>query len=126
MANSKDKAATPAFDPTAVVTKRKLVMPQLKLEQDVTVYFKVIEKMYVGKPNPEKPKDKPADLCHAIDLTSGEEVSVVIPAVLKSVWDEDYTDDGYVGLGFMVTKGAKAEGKRYFNYEVAEIEIPAV
>ena len=121
MAKSDTKTEN-TFDPASVVTKRKLVMPQLKLEQDVTVYFKVTDKMYVGKPNPEKPTDKPADLCHAIDLQTGEEVSVVIPAVLKSVWDEDYTDDGYVNCAFMVTKGAKAEGKRYFNYEVAEIE----
>jgi len=114
-----------AFDPAKVQPIKKLVVPQLKLEQGQPVYFKVTGAMYVGKPNPEKPKEKPADLCHVIDLVDGEEKSIVIPAVLKSVWEEDYEKDGQVSKCFMVTKGEKQEGKRYFNYEIAEIADPA-
>lgn len=110
------------FDPKNVVTKKTLVVPQLKFEQGKPVYFKVTGEMYVGKPNPEKPNDKPADLCHVVDLVTGEECSIVIPAVLKSVWDEDYKENAQVGLAFMVTKGEKQAGKRYFNYEISEIE----
>jgi len=109
--------------PPGVKIAKRLVVPQLKMEQHKPIYFKVTSVMYVGKANPEKPDDKPADLCHVIAITDGEEKSIVVPAVLKSVWDEDYKDGKYNGKAFMVTKGEKQSGKRYFNYDIAEIEI---
>jgi len=122
---AKATAQKAAFDPNKVEVKTKLVVPQLKYEQHEPCYFKVTGELYQGKPNPEKPKDKPADLCRVIDLVDGEEKSLVVPAVLKSVWDEDYAENAYVDKCFMLTKRDKMEGKRYFNYDIAEIADPA-
>lgn len=126
MAKSENKTETttsaPAFEPTI---KNKLVVPQLKLVSHQAVYFQAMGKMYIGKANPEKPDDKAADLCRVRRIPDNAEFTIVIPAILKSVWDGDFADHKQIGLGFMVTKGDKVEGKRYFSYDVSEIEVPA-
>lgn len=108
------------FTPKVV---KKLVRNVLRMEQDKPVYFQVTGEVYKGKENPEKPSDKPADLCNVIDLTTGEEMTVIVPAILLSIWNEVYPEGDYVGKWFKVTKGEKPKGKRYFKYSVDEIEV---
>jgi hypothetical protein len=102
---------------------KKLVRNVLRMEQDKPVHFQVTGEVYKGKENPEKPNDKPADLCDVINMDTGEEMTVIVPAVLLSIWNEVYPEAAYVGKGFAVTKGEKPEGKRYFKYSVDEIEV---
>ena len=129
-------ATAPEFKPKV---KRNLILPQIKLEQGIPVYIKITGEIFIGKEITSKGKDneKPADIVHCIDLKTGAESQVVVPAVMKSVLNEEYatevpseevnkpstyTDPKYIGRCFMVIKGNKPEGKRYFQYEVAEIE----
>lgn len=108
------------------VVKRKLILPVLKMEQNKPIYIKVEDKVYVGKNiNGTKAdqKEKPADLCHVTDLETGEMMLIIVPAVVLSVWNEEYPNAGYVGLGFAITKGEKAKEKRYFQYTVDELEL---
>jgi hypothetical protein len=110
-------------------TKRKLVMPLLKMQTNVPIYVKPLAAHFTGKDiskgeTDEKKKRNPAELCNVVDLVTGEEVQIIVSAVVLSVWDDDYPDHGYVGKGFKITKGKKGEGKSYFSYSVDEIELP--
>ena len=107
-------------------TKRKLVMPLLKAQTNVPIYVKPTKPHFTGKTIPAKEGKKaqdPAEVCNVIDLTTGEEVQIIVAAVVQSVWADEYPDDSYVGKGFKITKGVKAAGKQYFQYSVDEIEL---
>jgi hypothetical protein len=109
------------------VTKKLLTVPTLKLVEGKTVHIKVVDAMRLGKPGkPDKDgKSKdPATIVSVINLDDGEQMQVVVPAVLKSVWNEDYTDGAYVGACFAVTKLGRNPGKSYIDYKVIEIEDP--
>lgn len=111
---------------TKYKTKKKLVLPVLnaKMKTGDSIAFKVLDKMYVGKPQKNaKEGEKPADLMHAINIETGEEGLIIIPAVLKSTLNDMYEKDSYVGLHFYLEKGGKPAGKRYFQYIVNEIEV---
>jgi len=109
-------------------TKRKLVMPLLKFQTNVPVYVKPTGPHFTGKGVDKKKADdkkrEPAEICNVIDLTTGEEVQIIVAAVVQSVWEDEYPKDSYVGKGFKITKGVKAAGKQYFQYSVDEIELP--
>ena len=108
--------------------KRKLVMPLLKMRSGEAIYVKPTGPHFTGKDidkgetDPAK-KRAPAELCNVIDLTTGEEVQIIVSAVLASVWEDEYPDDSYVGKGFKIIKGVKAEGKSYYSYSVDEVEL---
>jgi len=115
------KAKAPQFK-----TKRKLILPLLnaKMEIGATIYVQATGPIYEGKPqNGAKEGDKPADLMPCTNLETGEAGEIIVPAVVKSVLEETFPDAGYVGHGFSITKGDKPKGKRYFQYEVDELEI---
>lgn len=108
--------------------KRTLVLPLLnrKMKPGDSVYFKITSPVFEGKQIASaeaKQNEKPADLVNAVDLTTGEECQVIVPAVMKSVLEDEYDDGAYIGLAFELTKGEKAEGKRYYNYTVNELEL---
>lgn len=107
------------------VVKRNLILPTLKLEVGVPVYIKVISKIRQGKEiaNSAKEKVKPADICDVINLETGEEMQLVVAAIVKSTFEEDLKGV-YEGLCFMIEKGDKKQGKRYFTYKISEIEVP--
>lgn len=132
---SNAKSTKPAFSP---VVKRKLILPQVKFEADKPVYIRITAKIFTGKEIDAK-QDKPAQICHCVNLETGEDSQIVVPAVVEGVLNDEYatavtnddgevtghTDQTYIGLCFMITKGQKPEGKRYFQYQVCEIEDPA-
>ena len=89
------------FTPKVV---KKLVRNFVPLVEHQPVYVKVTGPMFEGKANPEKPDEKPADIVECINLQTGEESNMIIPAVLKSIWEESYPSDSYVGKGFAVEK----------------------
>jgi hypothetical protein len=107
--------------------KKKLILPLLKLEQHKPAYVKITEPIFKGKEitpaKGGKTQEKPADIANIINLDTGEEMQIIVAAVVKSVLEENYPDAGYVGKGFEIVKGDKAEGKRYFQYSVNEVEI---
>lgn len=106
--------------------KKKLILPVLKLEQGVPVYIKAngpIVQSKVNETGKKKADEKPADVMPVINLDTGEEMQIVVPAVVKSTLEETYPDAGYVGHGFEIVKGEKPKGKRYYQYTVNELEI---
>lgn len=106
--------------------KRAITLPLLKFAIDVPVYVKITEPMFVGKEikgTGEKAKMEPATLANCINLETGEQCQIIIATVLKSIITEEFENESYVGKGFQIIKGAKASGKAYNPYTVAELEL---
>lgn len=120
---------------------KKVTVPVLKNEQPVA--FTVQGPMYMGKQlsaKDGKAPMAPATLIKVFDLVTKTDKVYVVPAVLKSVWIDDYdgfdpdpkspnhgrqdiANNEYVGKHFAVRKLEKPEGKRHRELQVVEIFI---
>lgn len=141
---ARDAASTLTIGGQSYAVKRQVTLPTLK-QEDNAVAFVVLDKMYTGRPI--RPKDSavaamaPATLVKVRDLETKRPHIYVVPAVLKSMWIDEYDGDRpagyyddkdpeyqgqntYVGLAFAVQKLAKRAGKRHRDLEVVEIDIP--
>lgn len=111
-----------SFSPKII---KKVTMPLLKQQIDVPIFVRVDGAIYVGKElKGDKAGEKPADIMHVTDLTSGEVMQYLVPSVVKSTLEEEYANEAYVGKCFALTKHNKKEGKRYFTFSIDEIENP--
>jgi hypothetical protein len=114
-----------AFKAKAV---RRVTRPVLKLEEGKPVFVKALKAFYEGreiKPTSStEAQMKPATLLDVVNLETGEEAQIVAGAVLASNLAEAYPSDSYVGKCFQITKEPKAKGKRYFTFDIIEIEDP--
>lgn len=116
---------------TEFVPKRKklLTRPVLKYVVDIANNVKIEEKMHIGKEMKAKEGEKmkePATLFNVIDLNTGEPAQLICNAVVKSVLNESYPNDSYVGLCFSITKKARTPGKQYDPFMIEEIDDPTV
>jgi len=113
--------------------KKLLTRPTLSLKKEgVEVYFKIEGLMYTGKEMKEKLKEgekpkEPATLLDIINLESGEQMQLVVPAMLKSVLHEDYENE-YVGKCFYIKNMGKVDtkaggGQRFNQLHIEEIEV---
>jgi len=119
-------ADTPAkFVPKVI---KNVTLPLLKPAIGTPIYVKVTGAMFIGKDitaretDPTK-KKAPATLVECVNLESGELSQLIVPSVLKGIWQDDYPEDSYVGKGFALTKQEKRPGKEYFPFSVAEIAV---
>lgn len=116
------KPDAPAYKRLSQVTR-----PVLKLPADKAVHVKITapirQGVGSGKVDASGQQQKPADVLECIDLPTGEEVQIVVPAVLKGNLLTHYPDNGYVGKGFEIVRHAPANGKRYSTFDVWEIEV---
>ncbi len=124
----KDDKDSKKKDEFTFKVKKQLIFPVLRMEQHIPIFVQIIGVIYVGKEvksettDKKKQNEKPADLCHIINLETGEAMMIVVPAIVKSVLEETYEKESYVDLKFKIVKGEKAEGRRYFFYKIDEIE----
>jgi len=65
-------------------------------------------------------KDKPMASAAVTDLATGEQIQLVIPTVLES--NLARVVGGYVGKNFFIAQGDKVPGKKYFHFELFELE----
>jgi len=124
MAKKDEKTSVAPFVP---VVKRAVTRAVLKFEVDAPTYIKILTEIITGKElkgTDKKAEMKPAQICDVINLESGQELTMICGAIVESSLNENYPDKSYVGLCFAITKQAKKEGKRYFPYEISEIEDP--
>tara|TARA_R110000782_G_scaffold263592_1_gene356317 strand:+ start:9092 stop:9490 length:399 start_codon:yes stop_codon:yes gene_type:complete len=107
-------------------TVKNVTLPLIKPTIGQEFYIGIINAMYVGKDIQQVvggKKMEPATLVDCTDLETGELCQFIVPAVLKSIFDDEYTDNAYVGKQFALTKLAKKADKGYFGFKVSEIEI---
>lgn len=122
-AKKENTATAPAFDPTKVKVKRVVTLPLRKWKVDEPAYLRFESEIFTGKQLKGSNEElAPADLANCIDLETGEQVQIIVGAVLKSTLNDEYPNNGYVGKSFMITQ-SKVEGKRYKTYRVVEIEV---
>lgn len=72
-------------------------------------------------PDPKKASEKPATVCSVNDLETGEVLLWLVAEVAKKNIEEQYPDESYVGKSFAVCKMPKRPGKRYFDFQIAEV-----
>jgi hypothetical protein len=148
--NEQPKAAAAAAPEAPKAEKAKFVpkvlknvtLPILKLEIGIPVYVKPTGAMFIGKDITAREKDPlkkkaPATITEVINLETGELCQLLVPSVLKGIWEDDYTEwdnpadfekrkavkSLYIGKGFMLEKQEKRAGKEYFPFSVSEIEV---
>jgi len=115
---------------------KQVTMPLFKLRAGSEIFVKVTGKMFLSKPikgdtpkDGEKPKEPPT-LIPVVKLDTGEIGQIIAGSVLRDIFKDEYPNDSYVGKGFwiVVTEQKEAKvggGRRYNNYTVSEIEVPA-
>lgn len=59
----------------------------------------------------------------AVNLSTGEPEQVVVDIVLGRELRSNYSDNGYVGKSFQITKYKPKPGKRYATFAVSEIRL---
>jgi hypothetical protein len=73
--------------------------------------------------DPKKPNEKPARVCDAFNHLDGRDYKFLVPTVVEKNLEMEYPDGGYVGKTFAIQHlGKRAEGQRYNDFEVAEVE----
>lgn len=92
---------------------------ETKIEADTSQFS---ERMRKSRKDGEQPQQKPVDIARVVNLQTGEVGRLLVHEVLKSNLNEAYPSDGYVGLYFKIEK-TKAQGKRYFNFNITEIRM---
>ena len=119
-----------------------VTLPQLKLLDDVGYYLRFDTKIDLAqdqvsdKPKREKkdaagnvipraaPKYAPPELAQVTNLATGEQVTIIVNAVLSDLLRDKYPNDGYIGKAFAIMR-YRVQGKDYVLFNVAEIEIEA-
>jgi hypothetical protein len=110
---------------------RNVTLPVLPVKIEEPVYVTIKDAMRVGAAQKEvidkqtgkpKPKMEPATVCTVVDLMTGEVKTLIVAAVVKGIFEDEYAGETYVGKSFCLVKHAKKEGKNYFNYSVDEID----
>lgn len=99
----------------------------LKLVELQPAYVKILVAIYTGKElkgTDKKADMKPAQITDVINLVNNQEMQLICGAIVESSLIENYPDAGYVNKCFSITKQPKREGKRYFTYDISEIEDP--
>lgn len=120
-----------SFDKTKINRLRRVTVPLLKQKDEVEYFIKFIapyEKASEIKRSSrsdraerEGQKKEPPYLARVINLETGEEMDIIVNAVLKSTLDDEFPDNGYVGKSFEIVRHSIA-GRDYKTYDVTEID----
>lgn len=115
--------ATPSGIAGFKIAKR-VTMPTLNLKVNEPKILRIDDAFRVSTykdPDPAKAKEKPATICTATDMQTGEVALLLVPEVMHKNLTEQYPNDTYVGKIFGLQKLPKRPGKRYFDFEIAEL-----
>lgn len=136
MAKKNERTENGVEVPKKFKLKRRVILPTLSLQvgqQRILRFDDVIKQSKVVDPDPAKRNEKPADVAPVTDMESGEQMLLLVPAVMYAAIARDYGEVGdddriiegtetYVGKIFGVQKMPKRPGKRYFDIELVEME----
>ncbi len=106
--------------------KKTVTVPVLKLMPDQPVYIRVENAMEVSRPAGAKVPGQsmePATIMHCTNLDSDTECLLIVGTMLKSVIEQSYPNQSYVGLSFEVVNHGKRGDKKYNAYSLCEIEV---
>jgi len=100
---------------------KEITLPIMKIACDKSYYIQPTAAMFLGKKLDGD--DEAATLLNCTNLETGESVQIVVPSVLKSILEESYKEDSYVGVNMEFIKGQKPSGKRYHPFTVCEVSV---
>lgn len=107
--------------------KKTVTVPVLKLMPDQPVYIYVESAMEQSKQvagaKVAGQSMEPATIMHCTNLDSDTECLLIVGTMLKSVIEESYPNNSYVGLSFEVINHGKRGDKKYNAYSLCEIEV---
>jgi|SRR5580658_1703007 hypothetical protein len=112
---------------------KRLTVPFLIIPGDGTpIYLKFLSPIEpdtttfserVRKPKDDGSKNaEPMHISKVVNLQTGEEFRLVAHQVLENTLDESYPNKAYTGKLFEIKK-TKTTGKKYFNFDVTEIQL---
>lgn len=116
-------SAVMLFDPSKYKAKA-VTLPVLSLKDGDQVGVKFDGAMFKGKQITEansKIKKEAATLANVTKLDTGEQMQLIVSAVLKSTLEENYPDLQYVGKLFAIHRIAPKQGKTYATFGVFEL-----
>lgn len=105
---------------------KRVTLPTINPGVNQPVVFRIMDGMRVSTYAAIKPdgtKEKPATVCTVTDMQTGQIALWLVAEVCAKNLQEQYPDEGYVGKIFGVQKLPKRPGKRYFDFEIAELEV---
>ena len=105
---------------------KRITMPTFNPGVNVPYFIRADSEFRVSTyvdPDPKKASEKPATICEATNMETGEVVLWLVPEVVKKNLEEAYPDGGYNGRIFACQKLPKRPGKRYFDFQIAEVEL---
>jgi hypothetical protein len=106
---------------------KTVTVPVLKLMPDVPVYVKVEGKMEISKQvagtKVAGQAMEPATIMHCTNLDGDSECLLIVGKMLKSVIEESYPDNSYVGKCFEIVNHGKRGDKKYNAYSLCEVEV---
>ena len=116
--------------PITFKRKKLLTRPQVKMKAGDSIYLRIEQPMFIGtnikarKGKEGDEKKEPPTVIWGVDLQTGEQVQMLANAVLKSILEEEYKENSYVGKCFLIEKKEKEPGRDYFAFHVEEVEDP--
>ena len=99
---------------------RQVTLPVFKIEKNKERFFYIATPMELGKAIDDK---EAPQMCVAVDLETGEEGRIIVPAVMKKELEEQYPSEAYVGRCFSVVLTRVPE-KRYNIVSLSEVAAP--
>jgi len=117
--------AQPVAMPSTIpgmTTKRQLTMPVLKMLLNYWYLLRITAAMQMSTFKKEG-DEKAATICPVVDITTGEMKTFLVSAVVQKNIEEQYPDGDYVGKVFLLMKTPKRPGKRYYDFNISEVDF---
>lgn len=113
-----------------IVGTKAVTRPVLRQEDGVPVAVKIISsimssEIFERKSHQGEAIMKPADICHVVNLATGEEMTLICNAAFHSALTREYPDDAYVGKYFAFVSQLRPhkEGRRIREYLIKELIV---
>ena len=116
------------------VFKRRVNLPYLPMEKNTLYYVKFLGPIVQSsdhvradaeEPATSKRKKAPPKVARVLNLETGEECQIIVPAMMNSTLVDGYPGESYVTLCFELIQH-RVQGKEYNVCTVTEIDDPAV
>jgi len=102
---------------------RSVTRELLKLEAGTPIYIRCDSVIFKAEEQPGRKDGMEApNLMDVINLETGEEQRIIVPAVLYAELEDKYGENGHIGVCFEIEK-YKIENKRYSGFKISEIEL---
>jgi len=105
---------------------KKVTLPAKSVKVGESGVFWILEPIHQsaieGKMREGGVRDKPADICRAVDMETGEEVTLIVGVVITKNLNQHYPNDGYVNRVFGIeNRGKVKQGDKYNSYNITEV-----